>query len=147
MDIILIEDIENKGKKNDIISVASGYANYLISHKKAIACTIENLNTWQKEKDKEKENSLKLKEEAIKISNLLNNTSYEVKTEGTPKGSLKNSITKEDVLNLLKEKYPKIKLNKTQLNMNIIKTFGIHKVGIDLGHEVKAIITLDISEA
>lgn len=146
MDIILIEDVENKGKKNDIITVASGYGNFLITHKKAIACTIENLNNWQKEKDREKENNLRKKEEAFKIATILGNTKYTIKAEGTPKGSLKNSITKEDVLNLLKEKYPEVKLDKTQLTMSTIKTFGTFKVGIDLGSEIKSVIIIDVEE-
>ena len=43
MKVILIADVKGKGKKDDILDVANGYGNFLISNKLAILATEENL--------------------------------------------------------------------------------------------------------
>ncbi|MDE7100318.1 MAG: 50S ribosomal protein L9, partial [Anaeroplasmataceae bacterium] len=43
MKVILIDDVKGKGKKNDIINVANGYGNFLVSNQLAIVATDENL--------------------------------------------------------------------------------------------------------
>lgn len=43
MKVILVDDVKGKGKKNDIINVANGYGNFLVSNQLAIVATDENL--------------------------------------------------------------------------------------------------------
>lgn len=45
MKVILISDVKGKGKKDDILDVANGYGNFLITNKLAILATDENLKT------------------------------------------------------------------------------------------------------
>lgn len=144
MDVILLEDIDNKGKKNAIISVATGYANYLIANNRALPCSIENLNKRQNDLKKQKEEENRLKEEAFSLSQkLISIKDYNISVESTPKGTLKRSITKEDVIEIIRNKTGII-LDKTNLKMNVIKTFGIHKIGIDLHKNIKCVINLNI---
>ncbi len=63
MKIILIKDVKNKGKKGEVIDVAAGYGNYLLSSKNAIEATLENLQSIEKEKAKKEEIERKLLEE------------------------------------------------------------------------------------
>ncbi len=43
MKVILIQDVKGKGKKDDVINVANGYGNFLVTNNLAIAATEENL--------------------------------------------------------------------------------------------------------
>ena len=53
MKVILLSDVKGKGKKDDVIDVANGYANYLINNKLAVAATDNNLQNLAKEKEQE----------------------------------------------------------------------------------------------
>lgn len=57
MEVILLEDVKGKGKKDSIIKVANGYGNYLLNQKLAVPATEENRKNLQikKEADLEKE--------------------------------------------------------------------------------------------
>ena len=53
MKVILLSDVKGKGKKDDVIEVANGYANYLITNKLAVQATDSNLQNLAKEKEQE----------------------------------------------------------------------------------------------
>ena len=53
MKVILLTDVKGKGKKDDVIEVANGYANYLINNKLAVQATDSNLQNLAKEKEQE----------------------------------------------------------------------------------------------
>lgn len=50
MKVILTSDVKGKGKKNDIIDVANGYGNYLLTNNLALVATNENIDKLAKEK-------------------------------------------------------------------------------------------------
>ena len=54
MKVILLEDVKGKGKKDQIIDVAMGYGNYLLTNKLAVMATDENLAALAKQKEQEK---------------------------------------------------------------------------------------------
>ena len=54
MKVILLEDVKGKGKKDQVIDVANGYGNYLITNKLAIVASDENLENLAKQKEQEK---------------------------------------------------------------------------------------------
>ena len=54
MKVILIADVKGKGKKDDILDVANGYANFLIANQLAIMASDENLKELEKKKEQEK---------------------------------------------------------------------------------------------
>lgn len=55
MKVILLEDVKGKGKKDQVIDVANGYGNYLITNKLAIVANDDNLALLAKQKEQEKE--------------------------------------------------------------------------------------------
>ena len=57
MKVILIADVKGRGNKGQIIDVANGYGNYLLTNKLAIQATDENIKQVEAEKEKEKEDA------------------------------------------------------------------------------------------
>ena len=51
MKVILIEDVKGRGKKDDIIDVANGYGQFLLSSAKAIIANDENIKLLEKRKN------------------------------------------------------------------------------------------------
>jgi large subunit ribosomal protein L9 len=67
--VILLKDLKNYGKKNDIITVADGYAkNYLLPQKIAIVASSQALAQLEKQQQKfdNEVNEKKLENEALK---------------------------------------------------------------------------------
>lgn len=54
MKVILLTDVKGKGKKDQIIDVANGYGNYLLTNKLAVMATDDNLDNLAKQKEQEK---------------------------------------------------------------------------------------------
>ena len=54
MKVILLADVKGKGKKDQIIDVANGYGNFLLTNKLAIIANDENLQALAKQKEQEK---------------------------------------------------------------------------------------------
>ncbi|MDE5714793.1 MAG: 50S ribosomal protein L9 [Anaeroplasmataceae bacterium] len=54
MKVILISDVKGKGKKDDILEVANGYGNFLITNNLAVLATEENLKKLAEAKEEEK---------------------------------------------------------------------------------------------
>ena len=51
MEVILLEDVKNVGKKGDVVKVNDGYGrNVLIKKKQAVEATNKNLNDWKLKK-------------------------------------------------------------------------------------------------
>ena len=49
MKVILIKDYKKLGKKNDIIEVAAGHANFIIKSGIAVVASPENIKTFEKQ--------------------------------------------------------------------------------------------------
>lgn len=54
MKVILLQDVKGKGKKDQIIDVANGYGNYLLTNKLAVLATEDNLQALAKQKEQER---------------------------------------------------------------------------------------------
>jgi len=65
MDIILTQDVERLGNKDDIVSVKEGYArNFLIPQKMAIAATATARKVMEENKRQRAHKEARLREEA-----------------------------------------------------------------------------------
>ena len=72
MDIILKEDIENLGFRDELVNVKPGFArNFLIPHGKAIAATSSNKKVWEENMRQRSHKEVKIKEEAEKTAKAL----------------------------------------------------------------------------
>jgi len=72
MDIILKEDIENLGFKDELVNVKPGYArNFLIPQGKALAATSSNKKVWEENVRQRSHKEVKIKEEAEKTAKAL----------------------------------------------------------------------------
>ena len=70
MKVILLEDVKGRGVKNQVIDVASGYGNYLISNKKAIYATEEALATLKEQIRQQEIEEANQKKLMLKIQNV-----------------------------------------------------------------------------
>ncbi len=145
MRVILLKDIKNLGNKNDIKNVSDGYGrNFLLKQNLAKIATMQEINQIEKikqeELSKKREEEIKEKETAKKISNLL----VEIKVKTGEKDELFESITAKKIAEKIKkEGYSNINESNIELK-DPLKSLGEHPVRIKFkqGLEVKIIIKI-----
>ena len=142
--VVLLEDIKNIGKKNEIKEVNSGFANnFLFANKKAMPYNKESIDILEKEKAKEiKKILIKKQEDKIlfeKINNL--SLSFNLKKE---KGKLFGSISLTDIIKTLKEENNLIIDKKKFIDFKPIHEEGEYLVNLKISKELLAKIKLKV---
>ncbi len=146
MKIILVKDVRGKGKKNDIIEVASGYGNYLLSSKQAIDASPANLRALEEEKAKQERLSELELEEAQKMKEEIENSPIKIYVKIGESGKLFGAVSSKQIADEYKREY-NIDLDKRKIVLdNNIHSLGVFKVPVKLHKDVTANISLQVLE-
>ena len=148
MKVILLENIQKLGNIGEIISVKRGYArNFLISNKKALFASKENIKEVEKIKaDLNKKDSEK-KKFAKEISEKLKNKQFTIKKLSTENKELYGSVKPTEISKIIhNEEKLEIKPSMIQLKDDI-KTLGDFKATINLHAEVQVQIKIQVVPA
>jgi len=148
MKVILLENVKRIGSIGEVIDVKRGFArNFLIANKKALYASKENIKEVGKIKlDLAKKDNDK-KDEALKISELINKKEYTVKKLSTENNELYGSVKPTEISQLIQESN-KIDIRPSMIQpVNEIKSLGKFKVKISLHSAVDAEITIDVQSA
>ena len=143
MKVILLENVRKVGSIGEIIDVKRGFArNFLISKKKALFASKENIKEVEKiklelgKKDQEKKNEAKLINEKIK------NKLYKINKLSTENKELYGSVKPTEISKVLEEK-DNVKINPSLIQPSQeIKSIGEFKVIINLHPEVQTQIVI-----
>ena len=143
MKIILLENVRKIGSIGEIIDVKRGFArNFLISKKKALFASKENIKEVEKikqelgKKDEEKKKEAKLIHEKIK------NKQYEIKKLSTENNELYGSVKPTEISKVLEE-VDQVKINPSLIQPSKeIKSLGDFDVLINLHSEVQTQIVI-----
>ena len=147
MKVILLSDINKKGKKGEIINVSDGYAqNFLFPKNLAKEATAQALSELNSKKASEiYEEGLK-KEEAEKIFSIINEKIITIKVKSGKEGKLFGSVTTKDIAQKIKDTY-QITINKHKICLESeIKAFGTYKFAIKLYPGIVATMAATITE-
>jgi len=145
MKVILLENVRKIGSIGDVIDVKRGFArNFLISKKKALFASKENINEVEKikitlsKKDKEKKNQAKTIQEKIQ------NKEFTIKKLATENKELYGSVKPTEIAKILNE-IEKIEINPSLIQpVKEIKSIGTFKVVLNLHPEVLSEISIKV---
>ncbi len=138
MQVILLEDIPSLGKVGDLVRVSDGYGrNFLIPKKKAVFATEKNLKALQHEKALVQQRLGKLKKDAAKMAQTIENLSCTFVKNVGESGKLFGSVTSMDIEAFLKQNGIEVDRKKIVLD-EPIKNLGLHTVAIKLQPDVIA---------
>ena len=146
MNIILLEDVKGRGKKDDVIKVAPGYANFLISSGKALIANDENLKILNDAKQAE----LERQEQHLNLMNKLKadieSHSVTVEIQIGEGGKLFGSVTSK----LIAEEFEKqngILIDRKKIDLPTgINSVGIYTATVSLHPDVKANLEINVIE-
>ena len=145
MKVILLENVRKIGSIGEIIDVKRGFArNYLISKKKALFASKENIKEVEKIKQELNKKDQDKKKEAKRILEKIQNKTYEIKKLSTENKELYGSVKPTEISKLIYEK-EKVEINPSNIQPSKeIKSLGEFKVVINLHSDVQTQITLKV---
>ena len=148
MKVILLENLRRIGSIGEIIDVKRGFArNFLISNKKALYASKENIAEVEKIKSELSKKDAEKKKEAQKISEQINNKEYEIKKLNTENKELYGSVKPTEISKLILEN-DKLDIKPSMIQpITEIKSIGKFKVKIILHSEVDSEITINVVTA
>ena len=145
MKVILLENVRKVGSIGDVIDVKRGFArNYLISKKKALFASKENIKEVDKIKQELSTKDQIKKKEAKIIQEKLQNKEFEVKKLSTENKELYGSVKPTEIAKILVEK-EKIDINPSMIQpVKEIKSLGTFKVILNLHSEIQSVISIKV---
>ena len=145
MKIILLENVRKIGSIGDIIDVKRGFArNFLISKKKALFASKENIKEVEKIKQELSKKDQEKKKEAKNISEKIKNKILEIKKLSTENKELYGSVKPTEISKYILQDL-KIKINPSLIQpVKEIKTLGTFKVKINLHPEIQSEISIKV---
>ena len=148
MKVILLENLRRIGSIGEIIEVKRGFArNFLISSKKALYASKENIAEVEKIKAQLNKKDIEKKKEAQKISEQINGKVYQIKKLSTENKELYGSVKPTEISKLIQED-TKLDIKPSMIQpINEIKSIGKFKVKIILHSEIDSEITIDVVTA
>ena len=142
MKIILLENVRKVGSIGEIIDVKRGFArNFLISKKKALFASKENIKEVEKIKQDLSKKDQEKKKQAKDIQEKLKNKEFEVKKLSTENKELYGSVKPTEIAKILQEK-EKIEINPSMIQpVKEIKSIGTFNVILNLHSEIQSEIS------
>ena len=148
MKVILLENLKKIGSIGEIIDVKRGFArNFLISNKKALYASKENILQVEKIKSQlsKKDNEKKLA--AKKIAEKINKKVFNIKKLSTENKELYGSVKPTEISKIIKEK-EQLDIKPSMIQpIKEIKSLGKFNVKISLHSEVDAEILIIVETA
>ena len=147
MKVILLADVKGKGKKDQVLDVADGYAkNYLIAKKLAVAADAQALNAL---KGREASKQYKYDQEkaaAMELATKLNDVTVVLKRKAGVDSKLYGAVTAKEIVQQLNQDFG-FEVDKKKLSLDTsIKAFGTYSIKVKLFSNIAATLTVQVIE-
>ncbi|MBQ2412153.1 MAG: 50S ribosomal protein L9 [Oscillospiraceae bacterium] len=146
MKVVLLQDVKDIGKKDQVVNVSDGYArNFLLPRKlakEATAAAMSDVKAKESARAHHKREEIKA---ANELKAMLNGKEVTIKAKAGKEGKLFGAVTSKDVAAAIKAQH-KIEIDKKKIVMKDIKTFSRVDVEIKIYPEIQAKITVNVEE-
>ena len=146
MDIILKQDVNNLGYKNDIVTVKPGYGrNFLIPQGMAILATERNRKILAEEMRQQAHKEEKIKNEALEKAKALEGLKLQIPAKAAATGKIFGSVNNIMIANAIKEATGiEVDRKNIVINEDAIKEVGEYKAKLRLHKEVAVDIDFNV---
>ena len=144
MKIILLEDIQNLGYKDDVVEVKNGYGrNYLIPQKKAILATESELKQLAEKQKQQAQNMAKIKADAEALAAAITAAGeLTIAVKASEEGKIYGSVGNIQIAEALGAKG--VEVERKSISVETIKALGSYVAVAKLHREVSAEITVNV---
>lgn len=135
MQVILIQDVNNLGGVNELVTVKSGYArNFLIPGKMAVEASPSNIKMMEEKKKQLEKKEQKLMAEISNVISALRDGLIRVPAKSGTSGKIFGSITSVQIARAIREQKG-YEIDRRRINiLSDVKELGTFKAKIDFGN-------------
>ena len=144
MKLILIEDVQNLGYKDDVVEVKNGYGrNYLLPQKKAVLATESALKQLAEKQKQQAQKMAKIKADAEALAEAVKAAgALEFAVKASAEGKIYGSVTNANVAEALAAKG--VNVEKKHIVLETVKALGEYVAVAKLHREVSAEIEVNV---
>ena len=148
MEVILLADVKNVGKKGEIVKVSDGYArNFILKKNLGVEKTDKTMHDLKLQKAAEARKQQEILEEAQNLAKKIEAGSIVLKIKGGEGGRTFGSVSTKEIAVALKEQL-KVEIDKKKLQLaEPIRNFGTYHVPVRLHQKVTAEVTVKVDQA
>ncbi|MRG48082.1 50S ribosomal protein L9 [Chitinophaga sp. SYP-B3965] len=134
MQVILIQDVDNLGQKNELVTVKNGYArNFLIPQKVAVEASSSNLKQLNERVKVQKVKEEKMMAEIAKVVEVLKASPVKIGAKTGTSGKIFGSVTGVQIARAIKEQKG-YEIDRRRIHIiGDVKELGSYKARLDFG--------------
>ena len=145
MQVILIQDVNNLGGVNELVTVKNGYGrNYLIPQKFAIEASPSNMKMMEEKKKQQAKKEAKLLAEINSVIAVLKDGALKIGAKTGTSGKIFGRVTSVQVARAIKEQKG-YEIDRRRITiLDEIKELGTFKANIDFGNGNETEVELEV---
>jgi large subunit ribosomal protein L9 len=145
MQVILIQDVNNLGGTNEVVSVKNGYArNFLLPRQMAVEASPSNMKQLDERLKQQKKKEEKMLAEVTKVVDVLKQSPIKIGAKTGTSGKIFGSVTSVQIARAIRDqKGYEIDRRRIQL-VDDVKELGTYKAKIDFGNGQEIEIELEV---
>ena len=147
MQVILIQDVDNLGGKNELVTVKNGYArNYLIPQKFAVEASPSNLKQLEEKLKVKAKKEAAMLAEINKVVEVLKSSPVKVGAKTGTSGKIFGAVTSLQIARAIRDQKG-YEIDRKRINIvDEVKELGSYKATIDFGNGNNAEIDFEVVE-
>ena len=145
MQVILIQDVNNLGGANEVVSVKNGYArNYLIPQKFAVEASPSNLKQLEERLKQIRKKEEKMLAEIHKVIDVLKEGPVKIGAKTGTSGKIFGSVTTVQVARAIREQKG-YEVDRRRITLlDDVKELGTYKAKVDFGSGNETELELEV---
>ena len=147
MKVILLQDVKNVGKKDDVVEVSQGFgANYLIRGGLAVMYTAGSRKVLEKQQQQKAEEEEKKRSAALTAAERLKEITLEFQAPSSKDGRMFGNISPKQICEMLEKNY-QIAVDKRKfIDKFPVNAFGFTRLKVELYKGVVATLNIHVTE-
>lgn len=135
MQVILIQDVNNLGGANEMVSVKNGYGrNYLIPRKLAVEANPSNVKMMEERKKQQEKKEAKLLAEVNNVIAVLKEGALKIGAKTGTSGKIFGSVTSVQIARAIKDQKG-YEIDRRRITiLDDVKELGTYKAKVDFGN-------------
>jgi large subunit ribosomal protein L9 len=143
--VLLLEDIDNLGRKGDIVAVKPGYAfNFLLPKKHALIADANAIRRQARLQEERRLRAVEDKKHADELASVLNGMNIATEVKVDHEGHMYGSVSQLDIVHLIKAHGGMDIEKKNVVIDKPIKETGVFDIKLRLKEGVEAVVHLKI---